>query len=117
MKKVNPKTSKEHAKQQHCPTCTRYVKYDEQCRDYVCAKCVSQATDKDEKLISFHSITKDGNGIQGKFKDTEKLYRSTICIIRGIKCNAEQSASGEIVIRPVSKTKTANKGSSLTTAK
>lgn len=105
MKKVNPKTSKEHAKQQHCPTCTRYVKYNEQCKDYLCAKCVSQAADKDGKLISFHTITNDGNGIQGKYKDTDKLYRSTICIIRGIKCNAEQSTSGEIIIRLVKKIK------------
>lgn len=112
MKKVNPKTSKEHAKQQHCPTCTRYVKYNEQCRDYVCAKCVSQATDKDRKLITFYTITEDGSGIQGMYKETEKLYRSTNCIIRGIKCTAEQSASGEIIIRPATKTKIKNGGAS-----
>ncbi|HTI60385.1 hypothetical protein [Mucilaginibacter sp.] len=105
MKKAKTPQNKEHAKQQHCPTCIRYVKYNERYRDYVCDKCIKQAVDKDGNSIAFFNITESGHGVQGKYMEGEKLYRSTLCIIKGVKCNAEEAYFGGIVIRPVKKEK------------
>ncbi len=93
--------TKESSKQQHCPTCNRYVKYNERYPNFVCIKCIAQATDKDDKKIAFYNITEDGHGCQGKYVDSEKLYRSPFCFIKGIKCKAEEAYMGGIVVMPV----------------
>lgn len=101
MKASTKKYEKEHAKQQHCATCNRYVKYYEQYANYVCKKCVELATDKAGKSLEFFNITLDGHGCQGKYIETGKLYRSTTCFIKGIKCFADEAYFGGVVIRPV----------------
>lgn len=95
------KHAKEGTKQQHCPTCNRYVKYDERYPNYICVKCIDLAADKDGKAIVFYNITQDGHGCQGKYIASEKLYRSSFCYIKGIKCKAQEAYLGGIVIRPV----------------
>jgi len=47
------KHAKEGAKQQHCPCCNRYVKYNERYTNFVCDKCKELAIDKDGKRITF----------------------------------------------------------------
>ncbi|WP_158826713.1 hypothetical protein [Mucilaginibacter lacusdianchii] len=94
---VNPK--KTPNKQQHCPICNRYVRYHATYPNYVCAKCTALATDKEGKLIAFYHITQAGTGLQGKYLDTGKFYRSPFCYIKTIKCKAEENEAG-IIIRP-----------------
>ncbi|RYE35882.1 MAG: hypothetical protein EOP48_30035 [Sphingobacteriales bacterium] len=95
------KHPKEHKKQQHCPTCNRYVKYNDTIHDYICAKCVELATDKDGRPIIFLSITKEGRGCQGRYSDSDNLYRSFICFIKEIKCSVQELPGSGIFIRPV----------------
>lgn len=82
---------KEHKKQLHCPTCNRYIKYIAGQDAYICTKCVELATDKDGKAVMFKTITGSGIGTQGVYRDTGKLYRSTLCYIKGIKCQVEDA--------------------------
>jgi hypothetical protein len=98
-KKYLTHLNKEHKKQQHCPTCYRYVKYNERYRDYICKRCVELATDKQGQLIAFHNITESGHGIQGVYTASGKLYRSTTCFIKAVKCKAEEAYLGGIVIK------------------
>lgn len=99
-KKYKTHHTKEHKKQQHCPTCNRYVTYNESYNDYVCKRCVALANDKTGFKIAFFNITIDGHGCQGKYVDDGKLYRGTSCFIKGIRCFAEEACFGGIVIRP-----------------
>jgi hypothetical protein len=94
--------NKEHSKQQHCPTCNRYVKYHPTLSNYVCARCVVLATDKAGQLIAFYHITEAGNGLQGKYIQSGKLYRSLFCFIKGIKSKAE-GYEQNIIIKPVTR--------------
>lgn len=99
-KKYDTNYKKEHRKQQHCPTCNTYVKYNERYPNYVCNKCISLATDKSSNQIAFYNITNSGHGCQGQYLADGKLYRGIICYIKGIKCFAEEAYMGGIVIRP-----------------
>lgn len=62
-------------------------------------------TDKDGNQIRFHPITETKKGIQGIYTISGKLYRSTVCFIKGVKCKAEEISLGNIIIRPVSLSK------------
>jgi hypothetical protein len=42
----------------------------------------------------FKVITESGNGIQGIYKESGKLYRSTTCFIKGVKCQIEETNIG-----------------------
>ena len=95
-----PQNEKQPQKRQTCGICHLYVKPNERYPNYLCAKCISLATDKAGKPIEFYNITHDGKGCQGKYIETGKLYRTTICFIKGIKCLAEAAYFGGIVIRP-----------------
>jgi hypothetical protein len=99
-KKYKTNHIKEHKRQQHCPCCNAYVKYNERCPDYVCNKCIPLAIDKSGRQIIFVSITNSGQGCQGKFVDDDKLFRGNICYIKGIKCFADEDYMGNISIRP-----------------
>lgn len=87
-------------KHQHCPTCNRYVKFNNSHSNYVCRKCVIKATDQDGKNLSFYSITEDGNGIQGMYTESGNLYRSPFCFIKGVKCRAIETTLYGILILP-----------------
>ena len=91
---------KECKKQQHCPACNSYIKYIEGVPAYICAKCVSLAADKNGNSVLFKTITENGNGVQGIYKETGKLYRSTICYIKGIKCQVEEIAAIGMISKP-----------------
>lgn len=94
IKKYQTTHEKEHKKQQHCPTCNRYIKYIEGQPAYICKKCIELATDKDGKAITFKTITESGTGIQGVYKESGKLYRSRTCYIKGVKCEIEETTFG-----------------------
>jgi len=100
-KKYQTNHQKEHNKQQHCPTCNRYVKYNERYTNYVCLKCVNQATDRSGKQIVFYNITIDGHGCQGKYVENGKLYRGATCFIKGVKCLVDEAYLGGIIVRPL----------------
>jgi hypothetical protein len=90
-KTYKTKHPKEKGKQSHCKICNKYVRYIEGYTGYICGKCVELATDKDGKPVIFKTITESGNGVQGVYKDTGKLYRSRICYIKGAKCTVEET--------------------------
>jgi hypothetical protein len=79
------------------------VKYNERYTNLVCGRCKELTTDKDGKGIIFYNITNDGKGCQGKYSQSENLYRSPFCFIKGIKCKAEASELFGIVIMPVTR--------------
>jgi hypothetical protein len=95
-KTYKTKHPKEKGKQKHCPACNAYLKHIEGYPAYICSKCVALATDKDGKSITFKTITESGNGVQGVYTDTGKLYRSRTCYIKGLKCKVEETNIGTI---------------------
>ena len=99
-KKYKTNHVKEHSKQIHCPTCNRYKAYNERYPDYVCKKCVELATDKSGNQLAFYNITDSGHGCQGQYPSDGKLYRGSICYIKGLRCFADEGYFGGIVIRP-----------------
>jgi len=88
-------------KHQHYPTCNRYVKANNGHSNYVCGKCVTKATDREGKNLSFYYITQAGNGIQGKYTKSGNFYRSTFCFIKGVKCKAIETTLYGIFILPL----------------
>jgi hypothetical protein len=85
---------------QHCSLCSAYVIISSRYPSYACRRCVNHATDKAGSKVEFCNITFSGHGVQGKFVDTGKLYRSTICYIKGVKFRVEEAHLGGIVVIP-----------------
>lgn len=102
---------KEYPKQQHCPTCNRYVQHSTRYPNYACAKCASKAVDDKGRALSFFNVTMDGHGCQGMLVETKELVTSKVCFIKDIRFEAEEAYLGGVVILPKIKRKRTSKKS------
>jgi hypothetical protein len=83
---------------QYCPICKSevhpYLRYPK----YVCDNCFSQATDENQRKVTFENISFWG-GCQGIYIDTQEKYDNNICYIQGHKCIANEARFGGVVIQ------------------
>lgn len=83
---------------QFCPICGTELRPNLRYPNLICGKCKTTATDIDGKLVEFFNEDMCG-GCVGQYTD-ETPYNSTICYIKGIKCQAQEARFGGIVIQP-----------------
>ncbi len=84
---------------QLCPICANEVRTNLRYPKIVCHKCVTKATDDKGLLVEFFNEDFSG-GCFGQYVGTEDDYKSKICYINGIKCQAQEGRFGGIVIQP-----------------
>ena len=87
-----------HNPTQSCPLCKKNVYFMPRYPNYICADCIGTGTfTKDGKEISFSNVDFTGgfmsmvDGVKGAEHE---------CFIKGVKCRADESRFGGIVIQP-----------------
>lgn len=96
IQKMDDNTYK-HNPQQFCPLCKKNVYFIPRYPNYVCADCIDTGTFTDDgKKISFSNVDYTGGfmSIIDGVKGTEH-----VCYIKGVKCRADESRFGGIVIQ------------------
>lgn len=83
-KKYKTNHAEEGLKQQHCPTCNRYIKYIAGHPAYICTRCIERARDKDEKEILFKSITDQEAEYKEFTKQLENFTAQESVISKGL---------------------------------
>jgi len=87
-------------KRQHCTTCNRYVRVSSRYPDYACLKCQKLAVNKEGQRVEYFNVSADGHGCQGVIVDGNKLTRSKICFIKGVRFRVEEAHLGGLVFLP-----------------
>lgn len=87
-------------KRQHCPTCNRYVRVSSRYPDYACPKCQKLAVNKEGQRVEYFNVSVDGHGCQGVIVGKNRLTRSKICFIKGIRFRVEEAYLGGVVFLP-----------------
>ena len=91
----------EESEKQHCPICSNEVIPMSRYSNYICDKCIKEATDGEGRKVVFGNTNVLGHGCQGKYRATDEEYETNICFIKGMKCKAQEAYFGGIVIQPV----------------
>lgn len=80
-----------------CPVCHRTMPFNPRYPRAICQACVNCVVDEDQRPVEFFNEGMSG-GIFGLYKDDGSPYPSTVCYIRGARCNASEAHMGGIVI-------------------
>ncbi len=86
------------ANEQECPICHASVVFSERYPRYVCNSCFYRAADEDGRSLAFSNVSLSG-GFAALYRDTHEERDSHTCYIDGIKCRADESYFGGIVIQ------------------
>ena len=71
----------------------------ERYRNYVCEACAARAQDESGRPLTFSNVSFSG-GFAALYRDTHEERTDHICYIDGVKCWADESYFGGIVIEP-----------------
>lgn len=81
-----------------CPICKIELKPVPRYPNYVCETCASKATDETGRYLNFYNEDFSG-GFKAVYADSQETYTSHFCFIQGIKCYADESRFGGILIQ------------------
>lgn len=84
---------------QKCPICSAAVATSERYPNYVCDRCFVRATDIAGRSLKFANVSLSG-GFAAIYDDTHEESNDHTCYIDGVKCRADESRFGGIVIQP-----------------
>ncbi|XYI03153.1 recombinase family protein [Sorangium sp. So ce1128] len=85
-----------------CPTCGDPVEPWPRYPRAVCGICQREATDEGGRPLEFFN-TSIGGGFGARYADTREPRDSHACVIRGVRCRADEARFGGIVIQSVEK--------------
>jgi hypothetical protein len=85
---------------QHCPICSTSISPNPRYPRYVCPGCASEAVSPDGRHVAFFNQDVSG-GCVGQYVDTGAEYPLRECLIRGVRCRADEARFGGIVIEAV----------------
>ncbi|XXT24593.1 recombinase family protein [Sorangium sp. So ce429] len=83
-----------------CPTCGDPVEPWPRYPRAVCGICLHEATDEGGRPLEFFNTSIDG-GFGARYADTREPRDSHACVIRGVRCRADEARFGGIVIQSV----------------
>lgn len=83
---------------QRCPVCKDKVTKNPRYPRYLCRICASQAADESGRPLEF-SNTHITGGFEARYAQTQKIRRSHVCFVKGIRCRADEARYGGIVIQ------------------
>ena len=82
---------------QACPICSTVVPVNPRYPRYLCGSCTIKATSSDGRLLEFGNTGLSG-GFAARYADTGEEYSSHECFVGTVKCRADESRFGGIVI-------------------
>ena len=85
---------------QPCPICSKSVRPNQRYPRYLCEPCARKATSKDGRLLQFNNLSLSG-GFAARYADTSEEYLSHECFVGKVKCHADETRFGGIVIEAV----------------
>jgi hypothetical protein len=85
---------------QTCPICNAEVQPNERYPKYVCEHCAVLATSLDGRPLVFSNADMSG-GFITYYRDSNEVFGSHECFIKGTKCYADEARFGGIVIQVV----------------
>jgi len=87
----------------HCPICGNEQPALSRYPDYLCRECVSRASTEDGRRLALVN-TSEAGGFAARYADTgalcEEATLSHIVFVDGVRCRAEESRVGGIVVQP-----------------
>jgi hypothetical protein len=83
-----------------CPICGAPVLGSPRYPRKVCLACVLEATDAEGRSIHFTNTDLSG-GFEARRSDVGTSHPGGECFVRGIRCQAEESKFGGIVVQPI----------------
>jgi hypothetical protein len=86
----------EHA----CPTCGSPVWGGPRYPHKLCPACVLEATDPRGRSLRFANLDLCG-GLEARYTDDGSLYEGQECLVRGVRCRADEHRFGGIVLQPL----------------
>lgn len=86
-----------------CPICTGPPPDVPRYPHAVCFTCVGLATSLDGRPLGFSNLGVSG-GFMAYHRDDDTTYRSHECLIRGVRCWADEAKFGGIVVQPLAST-------------
>lgn len=86
---------------QRCKLCLKEIPETPRYPRSVCNSCASKVASADGRRLTFYNSDLSG-GFLARYTDTQTLYPAHECYIEGIKCVAEESHLGGIVIQVAS---------------
>lgn len=85
-----------------CPICNEKVPFSSRYPHYVCERCSVNAVDENGQSLKFWNVSISG-GFEARYTETNKIRNSHVCYISGIKCWADESRFGGIIIQKLDK--------------
>lgn len=86
----------EHA----CPICGAPVLASPRYPRQLCPACVLEATDARGRSIRFANTGFSG-GLEARYSDDGSIHTGSECLVRGVRCRAEEHRFGGIVVQPI----------------
>lgn len=83
---------------QRCPICSASVRANARYPRYVCNDCAGDVRGKDGRALVFFNIDMSG-GYRAEYADTREPYDAHECVVRGVRCYADEARLGGIVIQ------------------
>ena len=93
---VTALTAGEHA----CPVCAAPASGSPRHPRRLCPACVMEATDAQGRPLRFGNTGLSG-GFEARYADDGALRDDHECFVRGIRCRADESKFGGIVVQPI----------------
>jgi hypothetical protein len=81
-----------------CPTCGQARPEFARYPLAVCSACAAETTSMDGRPLRFGNLAMSG-GLAGNYADTGEPYLLTGCLVRGVRCRAEEAHMGGVVIQ------------------
>ena len=85
---------------QSCPICSTVVPANPRYPRYLCERCARKATSSDGRLLEFGNVALSG-GFAARYADTSEEYASHECFVGAVRCHADESRFGGIVIETI----------------
>jgi hypothetical protein len=83
-----------------CPVCGAPAPVSLRYPRALCPVCVLEATDRAGRPLEFGNAGLSG-GFEARYADDGSPYDSAECLVRGVRCHAEEHRFGGIVVQPV----------------
>jgi hypothetical protein len=83
-----------------CPVCGSPVADVPRYPRRLCPACVLEATDSGGRPLRFGNVDASG-GVEAWYADDGTPYRGQECLVREIRCRAEEPRFGSVVVQPV----------------
>lgn len=82
---------------QYCPICRAEVPRFDRYPHYLCKDCAALAADRGGRALRFGNLSAFG-GYWARYADSDEVYDSHVCFVKGVECRANEARFGGIVI-------------------